>query len=55
MILTGSQAQLGNATTISVRKEQGQWRLAEGKKFQSTRGNPTEMEGSYGTTGRMKN
>jgi len=48
--LPGSQSQLGNATTIAIRKEQGQWKLADGKKFESTEGNPTEMEGSYGTT-----
>ena len=53
--LTGSQSQLGNATTIAIRKEQGQWKLADGKKFESTEGNPTEMEGSYGTTGKIKN
>jgi len=49
--LPGSQSQLGNATTIAIRKEQGQWKLANGKKIESTVGNPTEMEGSYGTTG----
>jgi len=47
----GSQAQLGNAPTIAIRKELGQWKLVNGGKVESEGGNPTEMEGSYGATG----
>ena len=48
---TGSQAKLGNALTIAIREELGQWKLVGGGNVESEGGNPTEMEGSYGAIG----
>jgi len=47
----GSQAQLGNAPTIAIRKERGQWNLVGGGMDESEGRSPIEMEGSYGATG----